>query len=91
MFYARLVRRARALGLPRFASYCEYLDSGEDPGETTHLINALTTNLPDFFHENHHFDFLRDVAIPARQREGEERRISPWSAGCSSLNREDNK
>lgn len=84
MFYARLVRRVRALGLPSFSSYCDYLDSGENPDETTHLINALTTNLTDFFRENHHFEFLREVAIPARQQQAQDRCISLWSAGCST-------
>lgn len=84
LFYARLVRRVRALGLPSFKAYCDYLDSGQDPDETTHLINALTTNLTDFFRENHHFDFLREVAIPTRQQEAEDLHISIWSAGCST-------
>ncbi|HHI75815.1 MAG TPA: chemotaxis protein CheR [Gammaproteobacteria bacterium] len=85
MFYSRLARRVRALRLPDFASYCDYLRRGEDPNELTELINAVTTNLTAFFRENHHFEYLRDHAIPERmQAAGGERRIRIWSAGCST-------
>jgi len=85
MFYSRLARRVRALRLPDFASYCDYLRRGEDPGELTELINAVTTNLTAFFRENHHFEYLRDHAIPERmEAAGGERRIRIWSAGCST-------
>ena len=85
MFYSRLVRRVRALGLRDFASYCKYLKNSEDEGEITELVNAVTTNLTAFFRENHHFEYLRDEALPERMRAlGSDRRISIWSAGCST-------
>lgn len=85
MFYSRLVRRVRKLGLSDFSAYCDYLDSGEDGSETTELINAVTTNLTAFFREQHHFDYLRGQAIPERMRAaGTGRDISVWSAGCST-------
>ena len=31
----------------------------------SHLIDCVTTNKTDFFREPRHFDFLRDVAVPA--------------------------
>ena len=81
----RLARRVRALGLPDFASYCDYLQNSGDEAETTELINAVTTNLTAFFRENHHFEYLRDHAIPERmQAAGGNRNISIWSAGCST-------
>lgn len=85
MFYSRLSRRVRALGMNNFAQYCNYLKDGKDSGETTELINAITTNLTAFFRENHHFEYLRDSAIPERMRAaGTSREIAIWSAGCST-------
>jgi chemotaxis protein methyltransferase CheR len=85
MFYSRLSRRVRALGLPDFAAYCDYLRNAGDQAELTELINAVTTNLTAFFRENHHFEYLRDQAIPERmQAAGAERNLSIWSAGCST-------
>ncbi len=57
MVYTRLVRRLRALGLPRFSQYLDRLeaDGGE---EWEHFTNALTTNLTSFFREPHHFPIL---------------------------------
>lgn len=85
MAYSRLVRRLRALGLESFKEYCHYLETDEGTGEVGALINAITTNLTKFFREAHHFDHLRDVAIPQSlaAREGN-RRLRLWSAGCST-------
>ncbi len=85
---SRLSRRLRALALPSFAAYREYLTSG-DPGgeELTRFVNAMTTNKTDFFREPHHFRYLTDVWAPAMRRHAErthERKIRLWSAGCSS-------
>ena len=85
MFYSRLARRVRALKLADFAAYCDYLESPAGEAETTELINAVTTNLTAFFRENHHFEYLRDHAIPDRMRAaGAGRNIGIWSAGCST-------
>ena len=83
MVYNRLARRLRAAGI---ASFGEYLELVEQPGneERGRFVNALTTNLTSFFRESHHFDLL---AAHARQR----RRASPggeplkvWSSACST-------
>jgi len=85
MFYSRLSRRVRALKLTNFAEYCQYLKRHGDSGETTELVNAITTNLTAFFRENHHFEYLRGQAIPERMRaNGGERELHIWSAGCST-------
>jgi len=84
MFYSRLARRVRALGLGSFAQYCDYLRDEPDTGELTELINAVTTNLTAFFRENHHFEYLRDQAIPQRMGSNGDRKLSIWSAGCST-------
>ncbi len=85
MFYSRLSRRVRALGLRSFAEYCDYLDDAANADEMVQLVNAITTNLTAFFRENYHFDYLANTALPevvARNRG--ERRVRVWSAGCST-------
>lgn len=82
MVYGRLARRIRALGLNNFDQYCDLIS---EPGtrELSNFINAITTNLTSFFRERHHFDYLREVALPdIRARNA--RRLRVWSAGCST-------
>lgn len=84
MFYSRLSKRVRKLGLANFKEYCQYLDKHPD-SEFTEFINAITTNLTAFFREMHHFDYLRDVVIPeVLNRNKTSRQIRVWSAGCST-------
>jgi len=81
---ARLNKRLRARGLDSFGQYLEALRN-DDGGETAAMLDELSTNLTCFFREPRHFQYLRDVALPAllRQRGGT-RRLRLWSAGCSS-------
>ncbi|HEC16553.1 MAG TPA: methyltransferase domain-containing protein [Sedimenticola sp.] len=85
MYYARLSRRVRQLGLKDFRQYCNLLKNDKDGDEVLELVNAITTNLTSFFRENHHFEFLRDTILPQlRQQSPNDRRIRIWSAGCST-------
>jgi len=89
MVYNRLARRLRSLGLDSFSAYLDRLRGGDDAAEAEMAIltNAITTNLTRFFREAHHFEHLRETAIPdslARMRRGDQRRLRVWSAGCSS-------
>jgi chemotaxis protein methyltransferase CheR len=85
MFYSRLARRVRSLGLPSFAAYCDYVDDPKNEDEIIELVNALTTNLTSFFRENHHFDYLANTVIPDYVvRNRAERKLRIWSAGCST-------
>jgi chemotaxis protein methyltransferase CheR len=84
MVYSRLAKRLRQLGLTKFSEYRAILESG-DQAEFVEFINALTTNLTYFFREPHHFEHLRNIALPgliATRRPA--RRVSFWSAGCST-------
>ena len=84
MFYSRLSKRVRKLGLPNFKAYCTYLQSHHDD-EFTQFINAITTNLTSFFREQHHFDYLRDIVVPELlMRNKNTKQIRVWSAGCST-------
>ena len=60
LVYSRLARRLRALKLPDFNSYLQYLNANEQEHEE--FVNALTTNLTAFFREPHHFDILANHA-----------------------------
>ena len=84
MFYSRLSRRIRLLGLTTFKQYCQYLSENHDL-EFTDFINAVTTNLTAFFREKHHFEFLRDTVIPGLLKKNQHSKtIKVWSAGCST-------
>jgi chemotaxis protein methyltransferase CheR len=84
MFYSRLSKRVRKLGLNDFKEYCAYLKNNHGD-EFTEFINAITTNLTSFFREQHHFDYLKNTVIPELlQRNKNTKEISIWSAGCST-------
>lgn len=84
MLEGRLRRRQRALGLDTLEAYCRHVLTGNNlDREGVHLINAVTTNKTDFFREPVHFDFLRDVALPALEA-NYLRKIRAWSVACST-------
>jgi len=80
MVVNRLSRRLRATGTRTFR---EYLDGVESPGsqERESFVNALTTNMTDFFREEHHFAELveRVRAMPKRAAP-----VKVWSCACST-------
>jgi chemotaxis protein methyltransferase CheR len=82
MYYSRLARRLRKLGLKDFTEYRRYLDNNRDV-ELIELVNSVTTNLTSFFRENHHFEFIANSIVPAIRKSGG-RKIRVWSAGCST-------
>lgn len=84
LVYNRLAARLRKRGLKSFKEYFQLLNS-EDGDELESFVNAMTTNVTAFFRENHHFEFLKETALPeAMSRNAQSRRIRIWSAGCSS-------
>lgn len=84
MVYRRLMRRTRELKLNSFKTYTALLQD-EQSGELPNFINAITTNLTSFFRENHHFDYLRDIFIPAHLKKfNNSRRLRIWSSACST-------
>lgn len=86
MVYSRLVRRLRALELPSFAKYCDFIQSESGADEISNLVNAITTNLTNFFREGYHFDHLRDSVLAplVTTKSSSSKRLRIWSAGCSS-------
>jgi len=85
MFYSRIARRVRSLGLKSFDAYCDLIKNEKEGVEVLELINSITTNLTAFFREKHHFEFMHDVAIPeAIERNHATKQLRIWSAGCST-------
>ena len=68
---ARLGKRLRAMQIASITDYCSFLRTGEAEDEIANLIDAISTNHTFFFREEHHFEFLRNNALPelaARRR-----------------------
>ena len=85
MMQSRLTSRLKALNLDSFKQYIDYVFSGKDTDnhEIIMMIDAMTTNLTEFFREPQHFDFMRNVALPEYAAQGRGK-IKIWSAGCST-------
>jgi len=89
MLESRLMKRLRVLGMDSYKRYCDYLLSPEGmENELVHMIDVVTTNKTDFFREPEHFSFLLGRVVPEiyerYRRQGVEREIRIWSAGCST-------
>jgi chemotaxis protein methyltransferase CheR len=83
LVYGRLSRRLRALKLPDFKAYRNYLTANDR--EIENFINSISTNHTKFFRESHHFDHLHaNVSAPFGRERMAGRRMRIWSAGCSS-------
>lgn len=86
MLEVRLKRRLRSLNLSSYTEYCRSLFApGGAATELVHMIDAVTTNKTDFFRERDHFDYLTTKALPDLDaRNGKDRNVLFWSAGCST-------
>ena len=81
---SRLSKIVRALDLPSFDAYLDYLEGNGSKEDGQDFVNALTTNLTRFYREDHHFEHLRAHVggLMAERPRGSRLRI--WSAGCST-------
>jgi chemotaxis protein methyltransferase CheR len=87
MLEARLSKRLKALRMPSFRAYCDFLFSTDGmQNELLRMIDVVTTNKTDFFRESHHFTYLVNTALPGllHQGVGKMRALAAWSAGCST-------
>ena len=78
LVYSRLARRLRALGLPDFSAYLIFLENTDE--EQQEFVNALTTNLPAFFREDHHFKTLHQFACNFQHQ----RNMRVWCSAAST-------
>ena len=81
---SRLSKIVRALQLPSFDAYIDYLERGGSAKDGQDFVNALTTNLTRFYREDHHFDHLRDYVATLMAERPRGTRLRIWSAGCST-------
>ena len=85
LVYARLAKRLRVLTLPSFRSYRAFIASEQGARERQFMIEAMTTNVTQFFREPHHFASLSEKVLPRLiQTARAGGRVRIWSAGCSS-------
>ncbi len=83
---ARLSKRLRKLKIDSFDKYLECVKNDTGGGERTSMLDALSTNLTQFFREPDHFEYLGAKLLPRIVAKASEkgRRLRIWSAGCSS-------
>lgn len=81
----RFTPRLKELGMGNFASYIKHVRNNHEK-EIANFCNAITTNLTSFFRENHHFDFMKEEALPKilKRNSMKGRKLRIWSAGCST-------
>jgi len=82
LLQSRLSRRCKALHIDTFKDYYNYLQTNLE-AEKVNFINALTTNKTDFFRENRHFEYMKEVYLPQFEVLGK-RDLKVWSAASSS-------
>lgn len=85
LVYSRVSRRLRLGGFSDFQSYLRFVTSPSGVREMEQMIDALTTNVTNFFREKYHFDHLASTVVPGlvtQARRGEKIRL--WSSACSS-------
>ena len=79
---SRISKRMRTLKIDKHQDYYKYIISDTTGNEIIHLLDAISTNVTNFFRESHHFDFLTDI-VTEWNKNGQ-RRFRFWSAGCST-------
>ena len=80
---ARMYSVLTEKGLTNFTDYFSLIKQNNSQ-EVTAMLNKLTTNHTYFLREQAHFDFLKNVILPAQEKTNRQKNIRIWSAGCSS-------
>ena len=82
----RLKERLTALGISRFNEYYQFLKfSSGATSELDEAIDLLTTNETYFFREDYQLRAFRKEVLPVLAADAaSRRRLSIWSAGCST-------
>lgn len=89
MLQSRLNVRLRTTQIATFEDYCKKLQM--DPAffarELPEIVNRITTNKTDFFRENHHFEYLKNVFLPAMEEKSKTtylKKLRFWCAATST-------
>lgn len=78
----RLSKRMRVLGINNYEEYYKYVINDKSGSELIKLIDAISTNVTNFFREADHFDFLRDRLI--EWYNSGQKQFKIWSSACST-------
>lgn len=82
---ARVVsKRMGTLDLPDVSDYVRCIEGTDPRQELSALVDHITNNETYFFRETFQLDALSDTIVPELVRRRGRRRLSFWSAGCSS-------
>ena len=79
---ARLRKRMRGLGIGSFAEYYDYVQGDSTEEEIVQLLDAVSTNVTQFYREARHFDVLAET-LAEWQGKGR-KRFRLWCAAASS-------
>ena len=79
---ARIGKRMKVLGIQDYSAYLDRVERDTSGRELTELLDAVSTNVTDFFREKDHFEFLSEVlGNLGTHSDGE---IRMWSAACAT-------
>lgn len=84
MLQGRIRKRLNKLGMSSFKEY--YALVQEDRSELIEMFNVVSTNKTEFFRENHHFEFLKEIipSIIEKNRKENINKFSIWSSASST-------
>ncbi len=84
MLQGRIKKRLKKLEIESFSEYYDIIQ--KDSKELIEMFNVVSTNKTEFFRENHHFEFLKEVIpeiINQNNKTGEQK-LSIWCAASST-------
>ena len=85
VFERRLGERVTELGLSTFSGYAKYLAEPTATQELQHALDLVTTAETYFMRQEYQLRSFRDEVLPElAQRKQDTRRLTVWSAGCST-------
>ena len=85
MLETRLGKRLRALSIPTYEEYCDYVFSPEGfKVEVQQLVDSVTTNETDFFRESNHYDLMTSRILPELLVERGLDEINLWSVAAAT-------
>lgn len=84
MLQGRIRKRLKKLEVENFSEYYDIIQNNKS--ELIEMFNVVSTNKTEFFRENHHFDFLKEVLpdiINTNNKNGE-KKLSIWCTASST-------
>lgn len=84
MLQGRIKKRLKKLEIESFSEYYDIIQ--KDSKELIEMFNVVSTNKTEFFRENHHFEFLKEILpeIINQNNKNGEQKLSIWCAASST-------